>query len=267
MMRRAPSAGALLLAALASGAAGEEALVAVAANFAQPAERIEAAFEAASEHRVALVIGSTGKLFAQITHGAPFDVLLAADRERPRKLEEAGLVVPGSRRTYALGRLTLWSADAHRIGADGARALGEGVYKHLAIANPRLAPYGAAAVQTLKALGLFDANAGRLVMGENVGQAHALVATGAAELGFVAVSYVLDGGRQGSRWDVPAALHRPVRQDAALLRRSAGKAAPRAFMAFLFGAQAKRIIIASGYDAPTGADMEDDVWWKPTPSG
>ena len=250
MSGHAPVAGAILLTALAPGAAGGEALVAVAANFAQPAERIEAAFEATHAHRVTLVMGSTGKLFAQIANGAPFNVLLAADQARPRKLEEAGRVVPGSRRTYALGRLALWSADADRIGPEGARVLREGLHRHLAIANPRLAPYGAAAVQTLKALSLFDANAKRLVMGENVGQAHALVATGAAELGFVAASQVMAGARPGSRWDVPAALHHPVRQDAALLRRATGSDAGRAFLAFLFGAEGRRLIIQGGYDVP-----------------
>ena len=250
MSGRAPVAGAILLTALAPGAAGGEALVAVAANFAQPAERIEAAFEDAHGHRVTLVMGSTGKLFAQIANGAPFNVLLAADQARPRKLEEAGRVVPGSRRTYALGRLALWSADDDRIGPEGAKVLREGLHKHLAIANPRLAPYGAAAVQTLKALSLFDANAKRLVMGENVGQAHALVATGAAELGFVAASQVMDGARRGSRWDVPAALHHPVRQDAVLLRRATGSDAGSAFLAFLFGGEGRRLIIAGGYDVP-----------------
>ena len=258
-------AGAALGLVGAWGAAAAEALVAVAANFAHPAQRIEAAFENASPHRVALVIGSTGKLFAQITHGAPFDVLLAADRERPRKLEAAGLSVPGWRRTYALGRLALWSADAERIGRDGAGALRDGSHQRLAIANPRLAPYGAAAVETLRALGLHDANADRLVMGENVGQAHALVATGAAELGFVAASYVADANR-GSGWTVPAKLHGPVRQDAVLLQRAADNQAALAFMAFLAGGRARAIITASGYDAPADADLEDGAW-KPAPSG
>ncbi len=259
-------AGAALGLVGAWGAAAAEALVAVAANFAHPAQRIEAAFENASPHRVALVIGSTGKLFAQITHGAPFDVLLAADRERPRKLEAAGLSVPGWRRTYALGRLALWSADAERIGRDGAGTLRDGSHQRLAIANPRLAPYGAAAVETLRALGLHDANAQRLVMGENVGQAHALVATGAAELGFVAASYVVADANRGSGWTVPAKLHGPVRQDAVLLRRAADNRAALAFMAFLAGGRARGIIAASGYDAPADAGLEDGVW-KPAPSG
>lgn len=253
----------MLCGAMAWGTAAADALVAVAANFAQPAQSIQAAFEDATPHHVTLVIGSTGKLFAQISHGAPFDVLLAADRERPRRLEAAGLSVPGWRRTYALGRLALWSAAGGRVGDDGAGALRNGRHQRLAIANPRLAPYGAAAVETLKALGLYDANAGRLVMGENVGQAHALVATGAAELGFVAASYVMDAG---GGWKVPAKLHNPVRQDAVLLKRAAGNHAALAFMAFLAGRSARAIIAASGYDAPPDTDLEDGPW-KPAPSG
>ena len=265
-MRGRVLGAAAMLCAVAGGAAAAEALVAVAANFAHPAQRIEAAFENVSPHRIALVIGSTGKLYAQIAHGAPFDVLLAADRERPRKLEAAGLSVPGSRRTYALGRLALWSADGERIGGDGPGALRDGLHQRLAIANPRLAPYGAAAIETLRALGLYDANAGRLVMGENVGQAHALVATGAAELGFVAASYLMADAGRGSSWAVPAELHGPVRQDAVLLRRAADNRAALAFMAFLVGERARGIITASGYDTPANANMGYGPW-KPPPSG
>lgn len=230
-------------------AAGEEAIVAVAANFAEVAERLEADFERASGHTLTFVAGSTGKLHAQIVNGAPFDAFLSADRESPERLEKEGLAVAGSRFTYATGRLTLWSPEPGRVGSDGAATLRQGKLRRLAIANPALAPYGAAARQTLESLGLWERLKDRIVMGETIGQAHALVASGNAELGFVALSYVLSprNTSPGSRWDVPLHLHEPIHQDAVLVARGAGNPAARGFLEFLRSAKAKAVIKTYGY--------------------
>ncbi len=227
----------------------EEALVAVAANFKEVADHLQADFESKGQHRLTLSAGSTGKLFAQIANGAPFDVLLAADQLRPERLEAEGLAVPGSRFTYALGYLTLWSVDPEAIGADGAGILSAGAFRRLAIANPALAPYGVAARQALKALDLQDKLADRIVMGENIGQTFAMVATGNAELGLVARSYVASprNGRPGSRWDLPDHLYEPIRQDAVLLTRAQDNAAARAFLDYLRSKDARGIIAGYGY--------------------
>lgn len=239
----------LLLAGLAAPAAAGEATVAVAANFAEVAERLEAEFERSSGHSLTLVVGSTGKLYAQLVHGAPFDVFLAADRARPERLEEDGLAVAGSRFTYATGRLTLWSREPGRVGDDGAATLRRGELRLVAIANPDLAPYGAAARQTLERLGLWRSLEGRIVMGETVGQAHALVASGNAELGFIALSYVVSPRNRaaGSRWDVPADLHDPIHQDAVLLARAADNRAARAFLDYLRSGEARALVESFGY--------------------
>ena len=235
--------------ALATPAASGEAVVAVAANFTEVAERLEADFERDSAHTLTFVVGSTGKLYAQIAHGAPFDAFLSADRASPERLEKEGLAVAGSRFTYATGRLTLWSREPGRVGADGAATLRRGEFRLLAIANPELAPYGEAARQTLENLGLWRSLQGKVVMGETVGQAHAMVASGNAELGFVALSYVLSPRNEtpGSRWDVPAELYEPIRQDAVLLKRAAGNPAARGFLAFLRSAEARTVIEGYGY--------------------
>jgi molybdate transport system substrate-binding protein len=239
----------LLVLSLAGPAAAEEAVVAVAANFAEVAERLEKDFEAASGQTLSLVVGSTGKLYAQIENGAPFDVFLSADEETPARLEREGRAVAGSRFTYATGRLTLWSAEPGRVGKDGAATLKEGKFRRLAIANPELAPYGAAAKQALEKLGLWERFKDRIVMGETIGQAHAMVASGSAELGFVALSYVLSPrtATKGSRWDVPVGLYAPLHQDAVLLARAAGNPAARGFLDFLRGAKAKALIESYGY--------------------
>jgi molybdate transport system substrate-binding protein len=237
--------------ALPAPAAGGEATVAVAANFAEVVERLEERYERATGHALTVAIGSTGKLYAQIANGAPFDVFLAADQARPERLEEEGLAVPASRFTYATGRLTLWSREPGRVGSDGAATLEEGDFRLLAIANPELAPYGAAARQALERLGLWQGLSGKLVMGETIGQAYAMVASGNAELGFVALSYVVSprNDAPGSRWDVPADLYAPIRQDAVLLRRAAGNAAARGFLDFLRSREAKDLVEAYGYAA------------------
>ena len=235
-----------LLASSSLGVSADEALVAAAANFAEALTEVERAFEAAQPHRLRVAAGATGKLYAQILHGAPFDVLLAADQERPMLLERDGLAVPGSRRTYAVGRLTLWSADSQRIGGNVPTLLASGSFRRLAMANPDLAPYGAAAREVLTGFGLYAALEKKIVTAENVGQAFAMVATGNAEIGFVAASGVRSAGG-GSRWDVPADLHAPIRQDAVLLSRAEHNIAAQAFLDFLGTRRARAIISGYGY--------------------
>lgn len=226
----------------------EEAIIAVAANFADVVAQLRSDFEDGSGHTLTVTIGSTGKLYAQVVNGAPFDVLLAADQVRPARLEKENHAVPGSRFTYAIGRVTLWSAEPQRIGKDGATALRNG-FRHLAIANPDLAPYGAAAMEVLESLGLADDLAPKIVMGEDIGQAFALVASGNAELGFVALSHVLapQNKNPGSRWDVPVDLYTPIRQDAVLLRHGAENSAAVAFVQFLRSDRARATIDRLGY--------------------
>lgn len=223
--------------------------IAVAANFAAPMQQVVAAFEKASGHKAVLSIGSTGKFYAQITNGAPFDVLLAADDETPARLEKDGAAVAGTRFTYATGRLVLWSARPGVVDASGA-VLTRNDFKHLAIAAPKLAPYGAAAVEVLTKMGLLDALQPRLVTGESIGQAFGMVSTGNAELGFVAMSQVFTGGKlqTGSAWLVPAHLHSPLRQDAVLLVRAKNNPAAQQLMIFLKSLPARAIMGSFGYE-------------------
>jgi len=242
---------AALVALGAPGAAwADEALVAVASNFARVARELEARFEGAGDHSITIVNGSTGKLYAQIVNGAPYDVFLAADQRRPALLESGGRAVDDSRFTYAVGRLSLWSPDPRRVAVDGASTLSQGNFHRLAIANPRLAPYGAAAKEVLEALGLADSLATKMVTGENVGHVYSMVATGGAELGFVSLSQVLttEAARAGSRWDVPVELHGPIRQDAVLLDHGRANAAAEAFLRFLRGPGARTMIESFGYE-------------------
>ena len=229
-----------------------EVLVAVAANFTEPMKQIAVDFENASGHTLNLTFGSTGKFFAQIKHGAPFDVLLSADDETPRKLEAEAAAVEGSRFTYAIGKLVLWSANSAIVEARG-EVLKRGGFDHLAIANPKLAPYGAAAVETMKALGLFDSLAPTFVQGENIAQTYQFVQTGNALLGFVALSQVIgpDGQvKSGSMWRVPESLYSPLRQDAVLLDKGRGNAAAKALLDYLKGKDARTVIQAYGYGLP-----------------
>ncbi|HEX7048794.1 MAG TPA: molybdate ABC transporter substrate-binding protein [Longimicrobiales bacterium] len=225
--------------------ADETVLVAVAANFAETQAALAARFTAATGVVVRASIGSTGQLYAQIRNGAPFDVFLAADEERPRRLEAEGRVVPGTRFTYAEGRLVLYGPGLDSVRAGGADLI-EGEYAHLAIANPETAPYGVAAVQTLERLGLADAVAARLIRGESIGQTYRFVRSGAAELGFVALSQVR--GESSCRyWIVPRELHGPIRQDAVLLRHGADNAGARRYVAYLRSPEARRLIASYGY--------------------
>lgn len=244
-MKRLPC----LLCLLASTpAAAGEIRVAVASNFAAPLRAIAERFEATADHRVTLIPGSTGKHYAQIRNGAPFDAFFAADAERPQHLEEEGLVVPGSRFTYAVGALILWSPRPNTVDPEG-RILEHGDFRYLAIANPGLAPYGRAAREVLQARGLWETLQGRLVRGENIGQAHQFVRSGNAELGFMARSQVIHPGRPvaGSSWHVPHNLHSPVEQQAVLLN---DNPAATAFLLFVRGDDALTIIHGYGYETP-----------------
>jgi len=218
--------------------------VAVAANFTEPAREIAARFKAASGHEAVLSFGASGQFYTQIKEGAPFQVLLSADDERPKRLVEDKLALADSRFTYAIGRLVLWSRDARAV--RGEETLKAGAFNRLAIANPAAAPYGAAAVETLKALKLYETLQPRIVTGNTIGQAFQFVDTGNAEIGFVALSQIVNQSG-GSRWLVPQALYGEIRQDAVLLTTGAGNEAARAFLVFLKGDAARSIIERFGY--------------------
>ncbi|MDD2728935.1 molybdate ABC transporter substrate-binding protein [Malikia sp.] len=235
--------------ALLAQARAAEVKVAVAANFTAPMRQLAQAFEQETGHQAVLSFGATGSFHAQIRHGAPFEVLLAADDETPLKLEQEGLAVAGSRFTYATGRLVLWSRQPGLVDDQG-ELLRSGRFQRLALANPKLAPYGSAAIETLNKLGLLDRLRPKMVQGDNIGQTYQFVATGNAQLGFVALSQVQTAGRiaQGSAWIVPARLHAPIRQDAVLLNAGQGNPAASALLAFLKGEQARALIRGFGYE-------------------
>ena len=238
------------------GAQADTVPVAVAANFSAPMQRIAADFERETGHKALVSIGATGKFYAQIRNGAPFAVLLSADEATPARLEAEGAAVAGTRFAYAIGQLVLWSARPGFVDAAG-DVLRKGDFRHLAIANPKTAPYGAAAVQTLEALKLNDALAPRFVQGENIAQTQQFVATGNAELGFVALSQVWRDGRiaEGSGWIVPAGMHAPIRQDAVLLAPGRDRPAALALLRYLRGAAARGVIRSFGYALPA-ADVQ-----------
>jgi molybdate transport system substrate-binding protein len=231
-----------------SGQAGE-AQIAVAANFTAPMKAIIDLFEEDTGHSVRVSYGSTGKLYAQIKNGAPFEALLAADQRRPELLEEEGAAVPGSRFTYAIGTLVLWSADPDKV-EDGPTLLEAGDFNKLSIANPKLAPYGEASIETLQALGLRTAIEPKLVMGENIAQTYQFVDTGNADIGFVALSQVMQDGAitKGSGWVVPGELHAPIRQDAVILKKGRDNPAVTELFAYLQGEKARAIIQDFGYE-------------------
>ncbi|SON56902.1 Molybdate-binding periplasmic protein precursor [Hartmannibacter diazotrophicus] len=234
---------------VASAFAGEV-HVAVAANFTDAAKEIAAAFKEATGDDAVLSFGSTGKLYTQITQDAPFEVFLAADQARPEKVETDGLGVAGSRFTYAVGKLVLWSRDASRV--VDAETLKKADFTALSICNPVAAPYGAAAIETMTSLGLYDGLKPKLVEGANISQAYQFVDTGNAEVGFVALSQ-LAGKTEGSSWVIPQDLYKPIRQDAVLLKTGADNEAAKAFMAFLGGPKAHEIIAKYGYGFDAGS--------------
>ncbi|MEJ2346426.1 MAG: molybdate ABC transporter substrate-binding protein [Gammaproteobacteria bacterium] len=225
--------------------------VAVAANFLSTVKVLIRRFESDHKGRVLLSAGSTGKLYAQIMHGAPYDLFLAADSRRPRLLAENGNGIADSRFTYALGQLVLWSRKPDLVDGHGRVLHGDAVQR-LAIANPKTAPYGAAARQVLQHLKLWKRYRGRIVRGDNVGQTFEFIASGNADAGFVALSQVkrYRSGHSGSLWQVPADLHDPIEQQAILLTRARGNATARAFVAFLRSDAGRRIIRDSGYRLP-----------------
>lgn len=230
-------------------ASADEVQVAVAANFTAPMQQIAVEFEKDTGHKASPAFGATGKFYAQITNGAPFEVLLSADDETPARLEKEGHAVAGTRFTYAIGKLVLWSANPDLVDSRG-EVLKKGNFKHLALANPKTAPYGAAAVETMTRLGVLSALQSRFVQGENISQVHQFISTGNAELGFVALSQVIKDGRiaSGSAWSVPANLYEPIRQDAVLLGRGKDKPAAAALLAYLQGDKARAIIRSFGYE-------------------
>lgn len=222
--------------------------IAVAANFANPMKMLANQFEKETGNKVLQSVGATAKLYAQIRSGAPFDIFLAADEATAERLERENAIVSGSRFTYATGRLVLWSAQANAVDAKG-DVLKSGRFRHLAIAAPKLAPYGSAALQTLNQLGLEERLKPKLVQGESIGQTYSFVASGNAELGFVALSQVYENGQiqRGSGWIVPSTLHTPLRQDAVLLTQARGNPAAKDFLAFLRTNDAKSVIRSFGY--------------------
>ncbi|WP_020483020.1 molybdate ABC transporter substrate-binding protein [Methylomonas sp. MK1] len=226
-------------------------LVAVAANFTKPMTEIAEAFEKASGHSAKLSFGSSGKFVAQFENGAPFEVFLSADDKSPLKLEQSGLAVAGTRFTYAIGKLVLWSSNPGYVDEQG-QILSKGDFKHLALADPKLAPYGAAAVEVLKNQGLLEKLQALFVQGENIAQTHQFISTGNAELGFVALSQVIENGKigSGSGWIVPENLHSPILQDAVLLKTGAENPAAQALLAFLKTPPALAIIEKYGYALP-----------------
>ncbi|MBT5229942.1 MAG: molybdate ABC transporter substrate-binding protein [Methylococcales bacterium] len=222
--------------------------VAVASNFARTMRVLVQQFEATSEHHVVMIVGSTGKHFAQITHGAPYDIFFAADVVRPEKLLKENKAVAGSGFVYAVGKLVLWSAKPNYVDKEG-KVLKRASFRHLAIANPKLAPYGLAAKHVLQAKGLWQTTSKNRVRGENIGQTLQFVSSGSAELGFVALSQIKQPNNPvlGSFWLVPPGLYEPIQQHAVLLKDSV---ANREFMTFMQSEAARNIILQNGYGLP-----------------
>ncbi len=227
----------------------DEVQVAVAANFTAPIQAIAKDFEKDTGHKLVAAYGATGQFYAQIKNGAPFEVFLAADDSTPAKLEAENEIVPGSRFTYAVGTLALWSAKDGYVDDKG-DVLKKNAFKHLSIANPKAAPYGLAATQVLAKLGLTDATKAKIVEGQNITQAYQFVSTGNAELGFVALSQIYKDGKvqSGSAWIVPADMHEPIRQDAVILNKGKDNAAAKALVEYLKGPKAAAVIKSFGYE-------------------
>jgi molybdate transport system substrate-binding protein len=221
--------------------------VAVAANFTEPAKEIAALFERKTGNKVIFSFGASGQFYTQITQGAPFQVFLSADQERPEKAETDGFAVPGTRFTYAVGKLVLWSRDANLV--KGESTLKDGTFTKIAIANPAAAPYGTAAIETMKALHVYETLQPKLVQGNSIAQTFQFVDTGNAELGFVALSQVIER-KEGSRWLVSNSLYAPIKQDAVLLKKGADVEAAKAFLEFLKGPETAAIESKFGYGTP-----------------
>lgn len=244
-----PTILALTLLSANAAVLADDVQVAVAANFTAPMKEIAAGFEKETGHVVKAAYGSTGKFYAQITNGAPFEALLAADAATPSKLVEEGAAVGDSQFTYATGSLVLWSSKPDFVD-DAGKVLGTGDFNKVAIANPKTAPYGAAAIEVLTGLGLLEQVQPKFVTGENIAQTFQFVSTGNADLGFVALSQIMKDGKitGGSAWIIPGELHEPIRQDAVVLEKGKDKPAVAALMDYLKGEEAKAIIKAFGYE-------------------
>ena len=246
MLRRAVAAALALLALTGGAARAAEVPVAVAANFTEPAKEIAAAFKKATGEAAVLSFGASGQFYAQITHGAPYQVFLSADVERAQKAEQDGVGVPGTRFTYATGSLVLYSRTPGLVDGSGAVLRAPDAFRKIAIADPASAPYGSAAIETMTRMGVYKALKPKVVQGASITQAYQFTATGAAELGFVALSQVINTPG-GSRWVAPEALHKPIDQGAILLFTGDKNPAARRFLAFLRGPEAKAIIRRYGY--------------------
>ena len=241
----------LLFVAYATSLRAEEAMVAVAANFSAPMQQISALFQKETGHQIKLSFGASGGIYAQIKNGAPFDLFLSADQLTPQKLEAEGLGVPNSRFTYATGQLVLWSKQEGLVDAKG-HVLQNKSIQRIALANPKLAPYGAAAMETMTNLGLLKELQSKLVQGDNIAQTYQFVSTQNAQIGFVALSQVFANGKitSGSAWIVPGNLHQPIQQDVILLRKGQDNKAATALLLYLKGEQAKKIMKSFGYLSP-----------------
>ncbi|MFL5814500.1 MAG: molybdate ABC transporter substrate-binding protein [Bdellovibrionia bacterium] len=232
-------------------ATAAEVHVAAASNFTLPLEKLAAQFTQSTGHDLVISNGASGKFFAQIVNGAPFEVFLSADQEHPKKLIQGKQAVAGTEFTYAVGKLILWSPHSKKLDLQ-TDVLKKGEFKHLSIANPKLAPYGQAAKEALEKMSLWRKHQSRIVLGENITQAHQFVASGNAELGFIALSQVMKDGKkpEGSFWIVPQSMYSAIKQDAVLLEKGKENLAAKQFLEFLKSNQAKKIIEQYGYELP-----------------
>lgn len=252
-MKSHPCITLLLVGACTSPVLADEVQVAVAANFAIPLKSLGDAFSKASGHTVLISPEATGKLYAQIINGAPYDVFLSADQATPRKLGNEGNAIASAQFTYAIGKLVLWSAHPNTVDTEG-QVLKKGHFKHLAIANAKTAPYGAAAISVMQKLGVHDSLQPKFVQGENIAQTFQFVSTGNAELGFVALSQVYKDGKinTGSAWVIDSSFYTPIKQDAILLAKGKRHAAAIAFMNYLKSDDARKMIQQFGYEIDSG---------------
>jgi molybdate transport system substrate-binding protein len=242
---------AILLAAYATTSRAEEAVLAVAANFSAPMQQIALLFQKDTGHKIKLSFGASGAIYAQIKNGAPFHVFMSADQSTPQKLALEGLAVPNSRFTYATGQLALWSKQKDLVDGNG-QILKSNSIQRVAVANPKLAPYGAAALETITSLGLLNDLQPKLVQGDNISQTYQFVFTQNAPIGFVALSQIYANGTMtaGSAWIVPSHLYKPIEQDAILLQKGLDNAAAKALMLYLKGEKARQVIRSYGYLVP-----------------